>query len=166
MRLVLIWYLNLVLWGVPGWLSWLSICLQLGSWSQSSGNMIPGSWDWTSHPASCSARSLLLPLCLLIPLLVLSHAFSLTLSKINKIFKIKKSGPLWHLGGSVHWTSVWFLISAQVMILSAVGLSHELGFTLGVESTWGSLSFSPSLPLLPLPCPHSLSNKIFKKKKK
>ena len=53
--------------GAPGWLSGLSLCLQLRSWSQ-------GSWDRVPHRALCSAGSLLIPrpLCLPLCLLVIS----------------------------------------------------------------------------------------------
>ena len=66
--------------GTPGWLSWLSICLWLRSWSQ------PGSWDGALGPALCSSRSLLLPLPLPFPLLVLSGSLYLSAKWINKIF--------------------------------------------------------------------------------
>ena len=38
--------------------------------------VIPGSWDWAPHWASCSPESLLLPLPLLLLLLVLSLSLS------------------------------------------------------------------------------------------
>ena len=49
-------------------LGWLSICLWLTQ------VMFPGSWDRALRQAPCSAGSLLLPLPLLLPLLVLSHS--------------------------------------------------------------------------------------------
>ena len=47
--------------------------------------LVSGSWDRVLHQASCSAGSLLLPLPLLFPLLVLS----LNLSQINKMLFLK-----------------------------------------------------------------------------
>ena len=53
--------------GAPGWLSRLCICLLIRSWSQGSGVLGLG-----PHGAPCSVRSLLLPLPLLLPLVMLS----------------------------------------------------------------------------------------------
>jgi len=77
--------------GAPGWLSGLSVCLWLTSWSQSPESgfllneesassaqvMIPGSWDRAPCQASCSMRSLLLPLPL--PAAPLAYVLSLSL---------------------------------------------------------------------------------------
>ena len=58
-----------------GWLSQLSICLQLRSWS----------WDQAPHQAPCSAGSLLLPLLFpYTPTLVLFLTQALSLSVSNK----------------------------------------------------------------------------------
>ena len=71
--------------GWPGWLSQLSICLRLRSWSQGPG-IKP-----RLHEALCSAGSLLLPLLLpsspaRAPTCARTHA----LSQINKVLKKKK----------------------------------------------------------------------------
>ena len=55
--------------------------------------MIPGSWDGALGQAPCSAGSLLLPLPLLLPSLVLSLSLS---NKYNLYFKKKKSSIISH----------------------------------------------------------------------
>ena len=67
------WLKNDSVCGVAGWLSRLSICLQLRSWTQG-----PGTEPLLG--ASYSVGSLLLPL----PLLLLSSPLSCSLSQINK----------------------------------------------------------------------------------
>jgi len=57
----------------PGWGAWVA---QLVGRLPSAQVMIPGSWDQAPHRAPCSAGSLLLPLPLLLPLLVLSLSLS------------------------------------------------------------------------------------------
>ena len=67
--------------GVPGWLSRLSVWLQLRSWSH-------GPWVWAPHRAlcwQCRAWSLFQILCLPLSLWPSpTHALSLSVSKINK----------------------------------------------------------------------------------
>ena len=60
--------------GVPGWLSWLSICLQLRSWSQYPG--IKPHIGLSAQWRACFSFSPCLPLCLLV--------LSLSLCQINK----------------------------------------------------------------------------------
>ena len=66
-------------WGVPGWLIWLSVWLWLRSWCY-------GSWVWAPHWAlSCQLRVCLgfcLPLSMSLPC-------SLSLSQVNKPLKKK-----------------------------------------------------------------------------
>ena len=88
------------MWGAPGWLSWLSVQLQLGSWSHSS-------WVWASHWALCwqlRAWSLLqivcLPLFLPLPWLSLCLCLSLSVSKINK-----------------HWKKNFFNVKLQLILI-------------------------------------------------
>ena len=57
-------------WGAPGWLSQLSICLQLRSLSQGPG--IEPCLRLPAQRAVCFSLSLCLPLCLLVPSLSLS----------------------------------------------------------------------------------------------
>ena len=100
--------------GAPGWLSQLSVCLRLRSWSQGRG-MEP-------HQAPSSAGSLLLPL----PLHCTpsrsscSRSCMVSLSLSNKIFKNKKQTKLkqrqkaaswiWPMGSSL-LTPVYFIFT-------------------------------------------------------
>ena len=95
--------------GAPGWLSQLSVRLQLRSWSY-------GSWVRAPPRALCwqlRACSLLLTLCLH----PLSSSSDHTLSFSQKQIKIKKKkrtspgSPGW-----LSWLSIWLLILSQVMI--------------------------------------------------
>ena len=66
---------NIRIYGVPGWLSPLSICLPFRSWLQ--GEIEP----WAlPYPIPCSVKSLLLPQLFPLPLPLLTHTLSLSLS--------------------------------------------------------------------------------------
>ena len=123
--------------GVPGWLSRLSVRLQLRSWYHSS-------WVRALHRALCSqlrAWSLLQILCLPSSLSLpgsLSHSLSLCLSKINK-----------HRGAWVA-QSVKRSTSAQVTISWSMSSSLVSGSGLTAQSLEpASDSVSPSLSAPP-----------------
>ena len=83
MSLLEIYLWEIIREGVIGWLSQLSVCLQLRSWSQ-------GPWDGAPHQAPCSAWSLLLLLLLLLPLTPHILVLSLSLPLINKTLNKRK----------------------------------------------------------------------------
>ena len=77
--------------GVPGWLSWLSMCLWLRSWSH-------GSWVWAPHWALCwqfRAWSLLGSVSLSLSL-ACSHSVSFSLKNKYTFKKILKTTNTLH----------------------------------------------------------------------
>ena len=83
---------------------------------------------------------------------------TLHLSPLPKLTFILKQNALGRLDVSVHWLSIWLLVSAQIMISWFINLSPTSGSVLTAQSLLGILS----LPLsLPLPCSLSLSLCIY-----
>lgn len=70
-----------------GWGAWVAQLVKNLPLAQVMIPGVLGSWDQAPHWAPCSAGSLHLPLPQLLPLLVLSLCFSLSLSQIKSFLK-------------------------------------------------------------------------------
>ena len=105
-----------VTWGAPGWLSWLSVCFQLSSWSQDPGIQscirLPAHWGVCFSLCLCPRP----PACALL--------FSLS----NKIFKQKEKGE-------------YFLFAFWGMYKVGVQLLAKIETGKGAKSAYGILQF-------------------------
>ena len=144
--------------GVPRWLSWLSICLLLGSWSQ--GPEIEPHIGLLAQPGACFSFSAAPPPC----------ALSLSVKKINYLqLKKKKTDFSFQLVNSIWFASKWiydflfysvgqiynyfYLFQAQFVFWSFLLYPFDISIILWMFSYFIALNvpgFSYTFPFLDL----------------